>query len=670
MLAVPDAVAAKLAHLPDLPGVYLWTDAEGTVLYVGKAKRLRSRVRSYFTSDQSGSVKTQAMLRQVAGLDTIVVPTEAHALILEANLIKEYRPRFNIALRDDKSYPYIKVTVQEPFPRVFVTRRLENDGGRYFGPYTDVGAMRRALNVVKQLFTVRSCRYDMPREMPERPCLDYYIKRCKGPCILAQSESEYRAMIDEVLEFLEGRTGDVISAVRARMRAASERLDFERAAELRDALTRLERMEEPTVVLEVEGGDRDVIGYARDGDEASAAILRIRSGKLLARDHRLLENLAEESDAAVLSVYLAGSYASAYASASERAGELLVPFDFEDREALEASLPGTRVHVPQRGPKRQLVELAEQNARHLLEEFRLEASESGAAGRGPDERPPDPVYDLQRELRLHRVPRSLICVDVSHAQGTDTVASVVWFENGRPKRAEYRKFKVATVAGIDDFASIGEVVTRYFRRRLEEGKPLPDLVVIDGGKGQLGAAREALAALDLGGLPLISLAKREEEVFTSGHGESLRLARRSPALRLLQQARDEAHRFAITFQRRRRAARTVTSELLRIRGIGPVKRRQLLAAFGSVQGVRDAEAAAIAALPGWTEATARKLLAALRPEAAQAPGPEAPGPQAPGPQAPGPQAPGPGAPGVEAPGIGDTPQEPSTRPAPAMASDA
>jgi excinuclease ABC subunit C len=275
MLAVADAIAGKLPHLPESPGVYLWKDAEGVVLYVGKAKRLRSRVRSYLATDHLESVKTRALMRQAADVDTIVVPTEAHALILEANLIKEYRPRFNIALRDDKSYPYIKVTVQEPFPRVFVTRRLLDDGAKYFGPYTDVGQMRRSLNVVKRIFTVRSCNYDMPREMPERACLDYHIGRCKAPCILAQSQDDYRAMIDEVVLFLDGRADEVIRRVRERMEHAAASLDFERAGELRDALHHLERMEEPTIVLEVEGGDRDVIGYARDGDDACVAILRI-----------------------------------------------------------------------------------------------------------------------------------------------------------------------------------------------------------------------------------------------------------------------------------------------------------------------------------------------------------------------------------------------------------
>src|SRR5678809_1010784 len=360
MRSIPESVSAKLPHLPDGPGVYLWKGGDGRILYVGKAKRLRSRVRSYLGSDHLESVKTRALMRQAADLDTIVVPTEAHALILEANLIKEYRPRFNIALRDDKSYPYIKVTVQEAFPRVFVTRRLIDDGAKYFGPYTDVGQMRRALNVVKRIFTVRSCNYDMPREMPERACLDYHIGRCKAPCILAQSQDDYRQMIDEVLLFLDGRTDEVIRRVRDRMKTAATRIDLESAADLRDALRHLERMEEPTVVLEVEGGDRDVVGYARDGDDASVALLRIRGGKLLAREHRFIENVEEEKDTAVLSVFLAGTYVPM----QERARDLLVPFDFEDREILEQSLGGTRVSVPQRGSRRELVELAQQNARH------------------------------------------------------------------------------------------------------------------------------------------------------------------------------------------------------------------------------------------------------------------------------------------------------------------
>jgi excinuclease ABC subunit C len=597
---MPDGVAQKLPHLPDSPGVYLWKDGAGGVLYVGKAKRLRSRVRSYWSQDHEASPKTRGLLRKVHDLETIVVPSEAHALILEATLIKEYRPRFNIALRDDKSYPYIKVTIQEPFPRVIVTRRLLDDGARYFGPYTDVGAMRRALNVVKRIFTVRSCHYALPREAPERPCLDYFIKRCKAPCVGYQSAEDYRLMIDEVVWFLDGRTSDVMRHVRERMLEASERLDFETAGELRDALRHLEKMEEPTVVLEVEGGDRDVVGYARDGEDACVVILRIRGGKLLARDHRLLEHAEGEADDAVLGACLAQWYRTTEA----RAADLLVPFDFPDRETLEASLDGTHVRVPQRGPRRALVDLADQNARHLLEEFKLAALEA-------DERAADPVYELQRELGLPRLPRSLVCFDISHAQGTDVVASAVWFENARPKRSEYRKFKIQIFEGNDDFKSMHEVVTRFFRRRLEEEKPLPDLAVIDGGKGQLGMAREALDTLGVTQMGLISLAKKEEEIFLPGRPDPVRLPRRSPALRMLQQARDEAHRFAITFQRQKRAARTITSELLKIPGVGPNKRRALLHVFGSVQGVKDATVEQIAAVPGFGVVTARTVLRAL-----------------------------------------------------------
>jgi excinuclease ABC subunit C len=612
---IPEAIASQLAHLPDTPGVYLWKSADGTVLYVGKAKRLKPRVRSYY-ADQMLSPKTQMLMALVAGLETIVVPTEAQALLLEYNLIKEHRPRFNILLRDDKTYPYVKVTVQEAYPRVFVTRRLLNDGGRYFGPYTDVGAMRRALNLVKRIFTVRSCSWDMPTQMPERACLDYYIKRCKGPCILAQSLEDYRAMIEEVLVFLDGRTDEVVRRVRERMHAASEQMDYERAAELRDALTHLHNMEEPTVVLEVEGGERDVVGYARDGEDACVTILKIRGGKLLGREHRFLENIEDEPDPEVLGAYLVASYLAS----SERGEELLIPFDFEDRALLEEALGKTRVRIPERGSRRELIDLAEQNARHLLEEFKL-------AGLEADERAADPVYDLGRELGLQRIPRSLVCFDMSTAQGRDNVGSIVWFENGRPRRSEYRTMRVKTVDeahGPDDFASMREVVARYFRRRVEEKKALPDLVVVDGGKGQLSAAAEALSELELTSLPLISLAKREEEIFVNGKSEPLRLARRSPALRLLQQARDEAHRTAVTYNRKRRTIRTVTSELLKIPGVGPKKRRALLSVFGSIQGVRAAAPEQIAELPGWSVAAATKMLEALKKSDPTAPADPAP----------------------------------------------
>ncbi|HEY9227175.1 MAG TPA: helix-hairpin-helix domain-containing protein, partial [Gemmatimonadaceae bacterium] len=338
------------------------------------------------------------------------------------------------------------------------------------------------------------------------------------------------------------------------------------------------------------------------------ALMRIRGGKLLAREHQFLENIEEETDASVLEAYLAGKYVAI----EDRSTELLVPFEPAERELLETSLERTKIHAPQRGPRRELVDLATQNARHLLEELRLTGDEA-------EERAGDPIYELQRQLGLQKVPRAFVCFDISHAQGTDTVASCVWFQNGRPYRAEYRKFKVKTVEGVDDFASMNEVVSRYFKRRVEEEKPLPDLVVIDGGKGQLSSAHAALEALGLGAMPIISLAKREEEIFVLGKSDSLRLSRRSPALRVLQQARDEAHRFAITFQRKRRSMRTVTSELLRIPGVGEAKRRQLLAAFGSLQGVREAGTEAIAALPGFGPKIAERVIQVLTDNSPTAP---------------------------------------------------
>ncbi|MBM3907716.1 MAG: excinuclease ABC subunit UvrC [Gemmatimonadetes bacterium] len=614
MRNVPESISQKLPHLPETPGVYLWKGADGTVLYVGKAKRLRSRVRSYVGTEHAPTSKTRVLMEHAVDLETIVVPEEEHALILEHNLIKEHHPRFNVMLRDDKTYPYVKVTVQEVYPRVLVTRRVLDDGARYYGPFTDVGAMRHALNVVKRVFTVRSCRWNMPAEMPERACLDYHIKRCKGPCIGAQSVADYQAMIGEVVAFLDGKPDEVTRRVRQRMEAAASDLDFERAAELRDALRHLERFEEPAIIVDVEGNDRDVLGFARDGDDACVTLLKVRGGKLLARDQRFLEQAEGEPDATVLAAYLAGSYRAL----PERPAELLLPFAPEDLDLLEPALRPTRVLIPQRGLKRELLDLAEKNARHLLEEFKLAEDET-------EERAGDPVYELGRALGLAKIPRALVCFDNSTAQGKDSVGSVVWFENGRPRRSEYRTMRVKSVdeaLGPDDFASMREVVGRYFRRRVDEGKPLPDLVVVDGGKGQLGAAHEALAALALSALPLVSLAKREEEVFVHGRAEPLRLSRRSAALRLLQQARDEAHRTAVGYNRKRRSMRTITSALLEIPGVGPAKRRELLRAFGSVEGVRAATVEQVAALKGFSAKSAAALLEALRataPDRAHAP---------------------------------------------------
>jgi excinuclease ABC subunit C len=587
--------------LPDLAGVYLWKDAAGKVLYVGKAKSLRGRVRAYFAPDASTTPEQEALRRQIADLETIVVGSEAQALLLENNLIKEHQPRFNIKLRDDKSYPRIAVTLGEPFPRVLVVRRTSIPGARYFGPYTDVATLRQTLKIIRRIFTVRSCHWDLPVETPARPCLDYHIERCRAPCVALQSEEDYRRMIEDVLVFLEGRTAEVRAALRDRMRAASDQLDFERAAQLRDALAWLDQVERPQPIESVGGGDVDAIGLARDGDDACGVVLRVRDGRLVAREHRFLQQVEHEPQETVLSAFLVRSYLPL----EHRARRAVLPFPPGDFDALRELAPATEWHVPQRGSHSRLVALADQNAQHLLDSLMIESFDI-------EERAADPVFALGRDLGLNAVPRSLVCIDVSTNQGRDTVASLVWFEAGRPKKGEYRRYRIRGPGQQDDFAAVHEVVTRFLTRRRNEGRTLPDLVVIDGGKGQLAAALEAARATGAPNIPMAALAKREEVVYQPDRPDPLRLSRRSPSLKLLQRARDEAHRFAVTYSRKRRARRTITSELLLIPGVGASRRRALLERFGSLAGVRTATAAEIAALPGFSTRLAERILDRLK----------------------------------------------------------
>ncbi len=598
---IPEELQRKLDTLPEGPGVYLWRGSEGEVLYVGKAKRLRSRVRSYFASDFPDSPRNRLLQRLIADVDTIVVPSEAGSLILENNFIKEYRPRFNVRLKDDKSYPSIAVTVGDPFPRVLVTRKRDIPGARYFGPYTDVGQLRRTLAIIRRLYTVRSCQDRLPEERRERPCLDFYIGRCRAPCMGWHDMADYQSMVTDVVEFLEGRTQDVRVRVREAMLEASGREDFERAREMRDALRWLDRLDEPASVEVMGTGDADVIGYARDGDDAVGVLIRVRGGRVLGREHRFLEGVEETEDSAVLSAYLVRYYVPV----EGRVRRLVIPMPPDEWDTLRELLPDTDWLVPRRGTAQRWLELADQNARHLLESLRIESFET-------EERAEDPVYALGRDLGLSIVPRSFICVDISHNQGRDTVGSLVWFEAGRPRKSEYRKFKIQGVGQQDDYAAIQEVLTRYLTRRRDEQRPYPDLIVVDGGKGQLSAAVEAATQLELGELPIVSLAKREEEVFLPGRSEGLRLPRRSPSLRLLQRARDEAHRFGLAYNRKRRTLRTITSELLNIPGVGPTKRRRLLERFGSLAGVRSASVAELGSVPGFSPRLAERILEHLK----------------------------------------------------------
>lgn len=602
-----EALDRKLRHLPARAGVYLFKDGRGAILYIGKANSLRSRVRSHFVQDGATSLKNREMIRQVADVDTIVVDSEPEALLLEANLIKSHRPRFNIQLRDDKRYPYIKVTVHEPFPRVYVTRLLENDGARYFGPYTDVGAMRHALEVIKRLYTVRSCRYDLPRESPDRPCLDYHIGRCRAPCVGLQSEPDYRHMVDEILDVLGGRTDPVRARVEREMRDAVEALDFERAAVLRDASHGLDAIERRQRALDVRGGDYDIVGSARDGDRACGVLLRIRGGKLLGREADFFENLTDEDDAALLAAAASRLYLGrGQHGMADLPREVVFSTEFDDRASLETLLTdaaGRRVHtrVPRRGDKRRLVALASQNARHLLEErVVLEAA--------VEKRADDVLYELQEALELKVVPRLVVCFDISHTHGTEVVGSAAAFENGEPNKNEYRRFRVRGHWGNDDFRSMAEVVSRYFRRRLDEERPLPELVVIDGGSGQLSGAVAAAAEVGVRDVAFCGLAKREEEVYLPGHAAPLRLARTHPGLRLLVRLRNEAHRFAHRYNRKLRSRRTLASQLAEIRGVGPARQRALLERFGSVRALRSATVDQVAETAGISPRLARQIL--------------------------------------------------------------
>jgi excinuclease ABC subunit C len=601
------SIEGKIRQLPTRPGVYLFKDAKGEIVYVGKAISLRARVRSHFSNEAEWSAHKSELIRRVADVDTIVVGSEAEALLLEANLIKSHQPRFNIRLKDDKKYPYIKVTVQEPFPRVYVTRRLENDGARYFGPYTEVAAMRHALEVVKRLYTVRSCRYDLPTDAPARPCLDYHIGRCLAPCVGLQTASAYRIMVDEILEVLAGKTEQVRERVALQMRNASAVMNFEDAANLRDVLNGLEGLERRQRALDIRGGDIDVVGIARDGDRGCAALLRVRSGKLLGREVDFFENLGGESDSAFLSAVAARFYfGRGDQGTQDLPREVLFPTDFDDRGVIEELLATTSsrriaTHVPQKGDKLRLIELASQNARHLLEE-------RAVLGEEVRERAEDILYDLQEALELKLVPRFIVCFDISHMQGSEVVGSAVVFENAEPSKGEYRRFKVRGDWGNDDFQSMAEIVSRYFTRRIEEDKPIPELAVIDGGKGQLSAALAAAHAAGAQDVTFVGLAKREEEIYVVGRPDPLRLPRTSSALRLLQRVRNEAHRFAHTYNRKLRTKRTLISELGDVPGIGPKRQRALLARFGSVRALKAATSEQIAAVPGFSAQLARKVI--------------------------------------------------------------
>lgn len=601
---VTPQLQATLAGLPDHPGVYLMKDARGRVLYVGKAQSLRNRVRQYFQASRGTQppMRIEQSIDRVADIEVTLTDTVSEALLLEANLIKRYQPRFNVRLKDDKSYPFIKVTLGDDFPRVERTRKLPQDGSRYFGPYASASSVDEAMNLIRRLFPFRTCTIEIREgeRALDRPCLLYHIKRCQGPCVQAISKPDYAADIEQVMLFLEGRQEQVARTLRKDMEAASEALQFERAAALRDKMRAIERTMEAQKMAGFARRQLDVLGLARSGGEGAVQLFAIRDGKTVSRDVFLLENLGDGPDEEALSAFVKQYYATA-ASIPPR---VLVPFetsDHEDLEALLASRRGTRVSldVAQRGEGRQLSVLAAKNAAETLarEQAKWMADQGKTLGA---------LEELAEALGLPAPPMRIECYDISTIQGTSTVGSMVVVEEGKPRTGEYRRFRIKTVAGQNDFASHQEVLRRRFRRALaaEEGSAeelrwrMPDLVIIDGGKGQVSAAREALDELGLEDLPMAGLAKEREELFLPGRSDPIVLPATSPALYLLQRLRDEAHRFAITYHRKVRAAAATRSILDDLPGVGPSRKRALLRVFGTAKGVKAASVDELAAVPG------------------------------------------------------------------------
>ncbi|MGC7846416.1 excinuclease ABC subunit UvrC [Desulforudis sp. 1088] len=601
-------LAEKASHLPDAPGVYLFKDAKGTVIYVGKAVSLRNRVRSYFGSAQNN--KVQAMLARAADLSFIVTGSEVEALILEANLIKEHRPHFNIVLKDDKSYPFLRVTVNEEFPRVFVTRRQVRDGSRYFGPYPSASAVHETLKLIKRLFPFRSCT--QARFRNARPCLNYHIKRCLAPCAGLADPEQYAGIIRDVCLFLEGKHDELIRELNRKMSEAAADLDFEKAAEYRDQLQAIDQVLARQNIVSTKPEDQDVVALARDGDRGEVLVLEIRNGKLLRQEQMTVRGVRDRSDAEVLAAFLK----QYYMEASFVPPEILLAHDLGDeRQVIAEWLTARRggkvqVRVPRRGRKKELVDMALKNAALVQEQMRLE--------RGGDRA----VAELAEVLGLPEPPARLEAFDISNIQGHQTVGSMVVFENGKPNPAAYRRFKVRSVEGPNDFAAMGEVVGRRFARAVDEQQlvntgqmksreakflPLPSLVLIDGGKGQLNAAVEVMRSLGFGHIPVYGLAKEEEELFTPGNPDPLPVPKDSRAQYLLQHLRDEAHRFAVTYHRRERTKQGLRSFLDEVEGIGPARRRALLKAFPSLEAIKQAGVDELAAVPGMNRKVAEAV---------------------------------------------------------------
>jgi excinuclease ABC subunit C len=616
ILHIPMDLTAKIRSLPTSAGVYLYKNAEGDVIYVGKAKNLRSRVSSYFHEGRVPNAKTGTLVREAIDVDYIVVENEKEALALENHLIKQKKPRFNILLRDDKTYPYVKLTLSDRYPRVYVTRRLRKDGSEYYGPFFPGNLAYRIADLIHRNFLVPSCKVDLNRFHP-RPCLQFYIKRCLGPCVEALTTPEiYREAVSDVKMFLDGRPTDLARSLRQRMEGAAANQEFERAARYRDLISTVEQLQEKQRIAAAEGDDADVFGYHCENGMLAVNLFHVRGGRVLDRREFFWEDLPElnvprEADQTAIAAFNPGDFFSTllkqlYIEQPYVPRNLYVPTEFEDHEALEDVLSeqvakgdprAARVHitVPLRGDKRSLIDLAGANAKQSYDQrFRVMKPTAKAIQEA-----------LQDALNLPELPERIECFDISHIQGAETVASMVVWENGSMKKSDYRKFIIKTVEGVDDFASMREVVSRRYGRLQQEKKKMPSLILIDGGLGQLHAAAEALESVEVINQPLASIAKREEIIYVYGQeAEPVVLDHHSPVLHLVQLIRDEAHRFAVTFHRKRRQMRDRSTELLDIPGVGASTTRRLLQHFGSLQAVKQADAAALSSVVTRSQAEA------------------------------------------------------------------
>ena len=587
----------KLALLPDRPGVYLYRDARGQVLYVGKAASLRQRVRSYFQESRPRDAKTDALVRQIADLEYVVTDNELEALMLEANLVRKHRPRYNIILRDDKHYPFLKLTTQEEFPRLLVVRRVQADGATYFGPFYPATAMRQTLRLTRQLFPLRTCSIKIDGRL-ERPCIQYFIHRCNAPCTGWETREGYARTVRDVQRFLEGRDDDLLARLTREMEQAAAEEKFERAAVLRDQIQALKQVRERQKIISTEPVDQDVVGVVRQGADACVELFFVRRGRLMGQEAFFFDRVAGWSDGDVLSAFLRQFYGRNVTPAPEILLSEAVPEADLVTEWLSA-LAGRKVQliVPQRGPRRDFVAMAEANAALALQNHLLSRTN----------RLQVVLEDLRRVLDLPGPPNRIEGYDVSSIHGAEQVGAMVVWENGDLKKDEYKRFRIRAVPGADDFAALAEMLRRRFARALEQGTALPDLVLIDGGRGQLNAGLGVLQDLGLDWIPVVSLAKQREEVYRAESPEPLQLDPASPALQTLQRVRDEAHRFAVTYHKKLRTRRTIQSVLDAIPGVGPTIRTSLLKTLGSARRVRESSVAELAAVPKVTPKLAQRI---------------------------------------------------------------